>query len=158
MITACVSAPEKPPTTVVKQEVRSAVVTDVLEGRWLIEAVNARSTTGLWLELGGEGSVVMTKRGDGGFDIRSPQPPTKAFLGCNNLHFTGWTRNGDTLRLSMDGSMRTERGCDTETVALDEQAFRILRESMTMEFQAPSSLRLINEVGTLSLKRAPAVR
>lgn len=158
MSAACVSTPDEPPATVVKQEVRPVVATDILEGRWLIQAVNGRPTNNLWLKLGGEGSAIMTKRSDGGINIGSPQPPTKAFLGCNDLYLTGWTRNGDKLSLSIEGSMKTERGCDAVTVALEEQAHEIFRKAMTMEFHAPSDLRLINEVGTLTMKRAPAAR
>ena len=73
-----------------------------------MSAVNEHPTTGLWLELGREGSVVMTRRADGGINIGSPQPPMGAFLGCNNLHLTGWTRNGDKLNLGLEGSHKTE--------------------------------------------------
>ena len=50
-------------------------------------------------------------------------------------------------------SVRTERGCDPATMALEEQAYAILSKTMTVEFTLPSRLRLINENGTLDLVR-----
>ena len=51
-------------------------------------------------------------------------------------------------------SFRTERGCDAGTMALDEGAYAILNETMTMELTPPSHLRLINEKGSLDLVRS----
>lgn len=106
--------------------------------------------------LGSGWSLAGKRRADGGINIGSPQPPTSAFLGCNNLHLTGWDRNGDKLNLGLEGSHKTERGCDAVTTALEEQAYAVLRKSMTMEFTPPGGLRLINEQGTLELKRVAA--
>jgi len=51
-------------------------------------------------------------------------------------------------------SLRTERGCDAATMALDEEAYAILRATTTMEFAPPNRLRLINESGSLELVRS----
>ena len=50
-------------------------------------------------------------------------------------------------------SFRTERGCDAARMALDNEAYAILNETMTMEFTPPTRLRLINEKGTVDLVR-----
>lgn len=149
-LAGCAAAP-----IVVEQptaEVRPVVVGDNLQGRWSIIAVNARPVTGLWLELGGEGLATVTQTGNGVF-VASPRPPTRAFLGCNDWNPSGWTRNGDKLVLGTEMSPRTERGCDPATTALEEEAFRILHQAMTMELTEPDRLRLINEYGTLDLLR-----
>jgi hypothetical protein len=127
---------------------------DNLPGRWTIAVVNGKPTSRLWLEFGGEGPVIATKRADGGFNIGGPQPPTRAHLGCNDLHLNGWTRNGDKLNLGIEWSRRTERGCASPAdSAIEEQAYAILRKTMTMELAPPDRLRLINEHGTLDLVR-----
>lgn len=157
-LAACVSAPAILTRSPLAEEARPAVGNENLRGRWVISAVDGQPTTQLWLELGQEGTVAMTKRADGGINIGSPQPPTSAFLGCNNLQLTGWTRNGDKLSLGLEGSMKTKRGCDAATIALEERAYAILRTVMTMDFDAPGELRLISEKGNLNLKRSAAVR
>ena len=137
----------------IPSEVRPVVASDSLQGRWTITAVNGRQVSGLWIELGGEGLATITKRGNGIF-VASPQPLTRAYLGCNDWHPSGWTRNGDKLTLGTEMSRRTERGCDEATMALDEGAYVILHQTMTMEFNPPNHLRLINEKGTLDLVRS----
>jgi heat shock protein HslJ len=144
---ACAMAPAPPVA-----DVRPVVAKDNLQGRWTITAVNGRQVSGLWLELGGEGLGTVTKKGNALF-VASPQPPTQAYLGCNNWHPNGWSRNGDKLSLGREMSHRTERGCDAATMALDDDAYAILHETMTMEFTPPNRLRLINEKGTLDLVR-----
>jgi heat shock protein HslJ len=139
--------------TVVVQYVRPVVANDKLQGRWNITAVNGRSSNGLWLELGGEGPATITKKESGIF-VASPQPRTQAFLGCNNWYPNGWTRNGDKLALGREMSVRTERGCDPARMALDDEAYAILNQAMTMELTPPNRLRLINEKGTLDLVSA----
>ena len=139
--------------TIVLQDpalVRPVVAHDSLKGRWTITAVNGRKVTGPWLELGGEGLGTVTKKGNAIF-VASPQPRTKAYLGCNDWHPNGWTRNGDKLTLGREMSHRTERGCDAATVALDDEAYAILHKTMTMEFTPPNRLRLVNDNGTLDL-------
>lgn len=138
--------------TIVVQEVRPVVANDNLQGRWTITEVNGKQANGPWLDLGGEGLATITKKGNGIF-VASPQPETRAFLGCNDWHPSGWTRNGDKLTLGREMSRRTERGCDDATMALDDEAHAILNETMTMEFTPPNGLRLINEKGTLELLR-----
>jgi len=139
----------RPPARV---EVRPVVASDRLEGRWLIAAVNGKRTSGLWIELGREGPATITKKGDAIY-VASPQPLTRAFLGCNDWHPSGWTRNGDKLALGTEMSRRTERGCDEATTAVDAEAYAILHQTMTMELTPPSQLRLVNEGGTLDLVR-----
>ena len=80
-------------------EVRPVVARDNIQGRWIVSQINGRQVTGLWLELGGEGAASITKIGNAVF-VASPQPETKAFLGCNDWHPSGWTRNGDKLTLA----------------------------------------------------------
>ena len=133
-------------------EARPVVAEDSLQGRWTITRVSGRQVTGLWLELGGEGLAKITKTGNAIF-VASPQPPTRADLGCNRWTPSGWTRNGDKLTLGREMSSRTEMGCDAVTAALDEEAYAILSRTMTMEFTPPNRLRLINESGTLHLVR-----
>jgi len=132
--------------------VRPVVAKDNLQGRWTITALNGRQASGSWLELGGEGRATITTKERGIF-IDSPRPPTRAHLGCNDWHPNGWTRNGDKLALGTEMSVRTERGCDPATMALEQQAYAILSKTMTMELAAPNRLRLINENGTLDLAR-----
>jgi len=139
--------------TVVVQEVRPVVANDSLQGRWTITTINGRQSRGLWLNLGGEGLGTVTRTGSSIY-VASPQPQTRAFLGCNDWHPNGWTRNGDKLTLGREMSHRTERGCDAATMALDDEAYAILNEAMTMEFTPPNRLRLINGNGTLDLVRA----
>jgi len=133
-------------------EVRPVVANDGLQGRWTITAVNGRQGNGLWLELGGEGLGTLTKTGSGIF-VGSPQPRTRAYLGCNDWRPNGWTRNGDKLTLGTEMSFMSERGCDAATMALETEAYAILRKTMTMEFTPPDRLLLINENGTLQLVR-----
>lgn len=146
----CATAPIAPAPPVA--EVRPIVAQDNLQGRWTITVVNGRDVSGLWLELGGEGLGNVTKTGNGIF-VRSPQPLTRAHLGCNDWRPNGWTRNGDKLTLGIEMSDRTERGCDAARMALDDEAYAILHEAMTMELTRPNRLRLINEKGTLDLVR-----
>ena len=140
-------------STVVVQEVRPVVANDRLQGRWIITAVNGKQSNGLWLELGGEGPAAITRNGNGIF-VASPQPRTQAYLGCNNWYPNGWTRNGDKLVLGREMSHRTERGCDPVRMALDDEAYAILNDAMTMELTPPNRLRLINGNGTVDLVRA----
>ena len=149
-LAACASGPLTLPPP--DAEVRPVVASDRLQGRWTITAVNGRPGNGLWLELGGEGPGTVTRTGSALF-VGSPLPRTRAFLGCNNWHPNGWTRNGDKLTLGTEMSQRTERGCDPATTALDEEAYAVLHQTMTMEFTPPNRLRLINEHGTLELVR-----
>jgi len=133
-------------------EVRPVIAEDNVQGRWRITAINGRQVSRLWLELGGEVQATITTTRNAVF-VTSPQPLTKAFLGCNDWYPSGWTRNGDKLILGVEMSHRTERGCDSVTEAVDDKAYAILRETMTMEFTPPSHLRLINAIGTLDLDR-----
>ncbi len=133
-------------------EVRPIVAKDALQGRWNITAVNGRKANGLWLDLGGEGLGTVT-RTEKGLLVGSPQPRTRAHLGCNSWYPNGWIRNGDKLTFGTEMSDRTEMGCDRQTEALEEQAYAILRKTMTMEFIPPGRLRLINENGTVDLVR-----
>jgi len=133
-------------------DVRPIVASDKLEGRWTIDSVNGRPSSGLWLELGGEGRAAITKTETAVF-VASPQPSTRAFLGCNDWYPSGWTRNGDKLILGVEMSRRAERGCDPAREALDDEAYAILRTTTAMEFTPPDRLRLINESGTLELVR-----
>ena len=149
-LAACATAPVAPAPSAA--EVRPVVAEDNLQGRWTMTAVNGQQVRGLWLELGGEGLGTVTQTGNGIF-VTSPQPRTRAFLGCNDWHPNGWTRNGDKLTLGREMSHRTELGCDAVTMALDDEAYAILSETITMEFTPPSHLRLVNEHGTLDLVR-----
>lgn len=150
ILAACATGQAPVPTK--PTEVRPVVASDALEGRWTIAAVNGRETSGLWLDLGGEGLGTITRSANGIF-VASPQPPTRAYLGCNDWHPNGWSRNGDKLVLGREMSLRTERGCDAASMALDDEAYAILNEIMTMELTPPNRLRLINEKGTLDLVR-----
>ena len=136
----------------IHHDIRPVTAGDRLQGRWAITAVNGKETRGLWLELGAEGLGTVTKT-DNGILVASPQPRTRAFLGCNDWHPNGWDRNGDKLILGTEMSHRTERGCDATTTALDEEAYAVLRQTMTMELSPPTRLRLVNEAGTLDLAR-----
>jgi len=149
-LVACSSLPESLPPPAA--EVRPVVAKDSLQGRWTIVAVNGRQADGLWIDLGGEGPGAVT-RTDRGILVGSPQPPTRAHLGCNDLGVNGWTRNGDKLNLGMEMSRMTERGCDPARMALETGAYAILSKTMTMEFTPPHGLRLINENGALDLVR-----
>jgi heat shock protein HslJ len=155
LLAACASAPAPLPPP--DAEVRPVVAQDRLEGRWTITAVNGRPVSRLFLELGAEGLPVVERRADGGMNIGRPGPATIAMLGCNKLRLNGWTRNGDKLMLGIDGSTKTEMGCDPATMAAEEQTHAILRRPMTMEFTPPARLRLINEAGTLELVRYQGV-
>ncbi len=151
---ACVGGLAPPPLpNTFSTDVRPVVATDNLQGRWAISSVNGNRTDGLWIELGGEGLGIVSNTGNG-YLVGSPQPRTRAFLGCNDWHPNGWTRNGDKLILGREMSSRTERGCDVETMAVDDEAYAVLILAMTMEFQPPNRLRLINEKGTLDLVRS----
>ena len=132
---------------------RPIIASDDLQGRWAIASVNGQPAKGLWLEFGGEGRAAITER-NGALFVASPQPPTSAFLGCNNWYPSGWTRNGDKLVLGVAMSHRTERGCDVATMTLDDAAYAILTKAMTMELTPPDRLRLINESGTIDLVRS----
>lgn len=149
-LAACASDPVSIPPP--DAEVRPVVGKDSLQGHWTITAVNGLQSNRLWLKLGGEGLGTITKTGNAIF-VGSPEPRTRAYLGCNDLHLNGWTRNGDKLTLGVEMSRMTERGCDPATEALETQAHAILRKTMTMEFTPPNRLRLINENGTLELVR-----
>lgn len=135
-------------------ELRSASAPD-LRGRWTITEVNGRPEPGLWLELGGEGLAAITTKGNAIY-VASPQPRTRAHLGCNWWYPSGWTREGDKLILGREMSMRTEVGCDEAREALDDEAFAILTKPMTMAFTPPDRLRLSNGSGTLELVRKGA--
>lgn len=136
-----------PPT---HADIRSVVTRDGLQGRWAITSVNGRAGNGLWLELGGEGFATVTTT-KGAVFVASPQPPTQAYLGCNDWFPSGWTRKGGKLMLGREMSQRTERGCDEAREALDDEAYAILTKPMTIAFTPPNRLRLINENGTLEL-------
>jgi hypothetical protein len=123
-----------------------------LWGRWTITSVNGRRANGLWLELGSEGLATVTTKNSAIY-VASPQPPTRAFLGCNNWYPSGWTRIGDELSLGIEMSHRTERGCDAATTAVDDEAYAILHTSMAMEFTSANCLRLVNKHGNLQLSR-----
>lgn len=147
--------PVPPPTTMVQPvapATRPVVANDALNGRWSIVAVNGTTSPGLWLDLGGEGLGTVTRTANGIF-VGSPQPRTEANLGCNTWHPNGWAGNGDKLTLGTEMSVRTERGCDPATMALEERAYAILSRAMTMEFTPPTRLRLVNEHGTVDLVR-----
>lgn len=147
---ACAAGPIAPVSPL--PEVRPVVARDDLRGRWAITAVDGRKVAGLWLELGGEGLGTVAREGDALY-VASPQPPTQAYLGCNHWYPNGWSRNGDKLTLGREMSRRTERGCDEATQAVDDAAYGILVQGMTMELTPPNRLRLINEKGTLDLVR-----
>jgi hypothetical protein len=123
-----------------------------LQGRWTIIEMNGKRVAGLWLEFGGEGLVTVTEVGDAIY-VRSPQPQTRAYLGCNWWDASGWTRSADTLVLGREASRMTERGCDGAVQALEEEAYSLLTKPMIMAFTAPDQLRLSNESGTLRLVR-----
>ncbi|QDP19804.1 META domain-containing protein [Sphingomonas xanthus] len=135
------------------REVRPVTVQDRLQGRWAIVAVDGRPSGGLSLTLGAQGLATAAGSGPGTASA-SPQPPSSAYLGCNELRIGGWARNGDKLTLGTDHATITERGCDPATMALEERAHAILRKTLTMELTPPDRLRLINEVGTLDLVRS----
>ena len=144
-LTACTTGPmtSPPPKADVRQVVAKPVVTnDNLQGRWTIIAVNGRQAEDLWLELGGEGLGTVTKTGNG-ILVGSPQPRTQADLGCNDWHPNGWVWNGDKLTLGTEMSRRTERGCDPDRMALEEQAYAVLSQTMTIEVTNSGRLRLI---------------
>ena len=138
----------------VAEEVRPTFTLD-LRGRWTITEVNGRPESSLWLELGGEGVATITTRGSAIY-VGSPQPPTRAYLGCNWWDPSGWTREGDQLILGREMSRRTERGCDEATEALDDETYAILTQPMMMEYIQPNRLRLTNQNGTLELARKGA--
>jgi hypothetical protein len=151
-LTACAMRPDAPPspTAASRPATKGQTATPDLRGRWTVTLVNGRPEPGLWLELGGEGLATITTRSSGVY-VASPQPPTKAFLGCNWWRSSGWTRSGDKLTLGREMSTRTERGCDAASEALDDLAYSILSRPMIMELGAPDRLRLANEIGTLEL-------
>lgn len=153
VLVACARNPVSLPPP--NAEVRPVVATVSLQGRWTITAVNGRQpgVDRPWIEFGGEGLGTVTRRPDGGLNVGSRQPRTRAYLGCNDWHPNGWVRNGDKLMFGVEMSLRTERGCDAVREALDDEAYAILRKTMTMEFTPPNRLRLINENGTLDLIR-----
>ena len=149
-LAACSSVPLSLPPPAA--DVRPAAAGADLKRRWTITAVNGRPVAGLWLDLGGEGIATITETNNAIF-VASPQPPTRAHLGCNDWHPSGWSRNGDKLTLGTEMSRRTERGCDSATMALEDEAYAILHTTMTMEFTPPNRLRLINASGSLELVR-----
>lgn len=158
-LAGCVVRADAPPSAAAAgraaaEEVRPAATPD-LRGRWTIAAVNGRPESGLWLELGGEGLATITTKGSATY-VGSPQPPTQAYLGCNNWYPTGWTRSGGKLILGREMSLRTERGCGEAREALDDEVYAILTKRMTMDFSPPDRLRLVNENGTLELVRKDA--
>ena len=152
-LAACAGRPVPLPPPAAAADVRPAVAEVSLQGRWTISSVNGRQVDGPWLELGGEGPGTVTRTETGGLLVGSPQPRTRAYLGCNSWYPNGWNRNGDKLTLGTEMSSRTERGCDPATMALDDEAYAILRTTMTMEFTPPRRLRLSNDNGTLELVR-----
>lgn len=149
-LAACVRGPAPLPPP--EAEVRPVTARDSLQGRWTIVAIDGQRTDHLWIEFGGEGLGTVT-RTDRGIMVGSPQPRTRAFLGCNDWHPNGWARNGDKLTFGVEMSFRTERGCDPATMALDDRAYAILSKTTTMELTPPNRLRLINEMGTIDLDR-----
>lgn len=155
-VAGCAHSPASPPVTAsaqaVAEEARPIVAKDEIQGRWVITSINGQKAEGPWLVLGGEGPASIDKT-DRGVMIGSPQPPTQAFLGCNNLYLNGWTRNGDKLALGIDYSVKTERGCDAATMTREDALHAIIRIAMTMEFNPPDQLRLVNEKGTIDLRR-----
>ena len=151
-LAACASEPAPLPPPPPDAEVRPVVANDSLQGHWTIASVNGRPGNGMWLELGAEGLGTVTRAGTALF-VASPVPQSRAFLGCNSWRPNGWTRNGDKLTFGVEMSSITERGCDPETMALEEQAYAILRKTMTMELAPPGRLRLVSEEGTLELVR-----
>lgn len=152
-LTACASVASIPPAADQQEEVRPAVTSDDLRGRWSILSVNGQAASGAWLELGAKGPPVVARRPDGGFNIGVPGAPTTAYLGCNWLRLNGWTRNGDKLALGINGATRTERGCDERIMAQEEQGYAIFRLPVTMELTPPGRLRLVNENGSVDLIR-----
>jgi hypothetical protein len=151
VLTACATDPASLPPP--NADVEPVVARNDLRGRWTITSVNGRQVNGLWIELGGEGPVTVTRRADGGLNVGAPQPRSRAYLGCNYWRPNGWTRNGDKLTLGREMSTRTEIGCDSATAALDDEAYAILSKTMTMKFTSPNGLRLANDNGTLDLVR-----
>ena len=149
-LAACSTGTMPPPAP--PADVRPVVASDNLRGRWTIAAVNGRPVSGLWAELGAEGIGAITTRGNAIF-VATPQPRTKAHLGCNDWYPNGWARNGDKLMFGREMSHRTERGCDEARMALDDEVYAILSLAMTMELTPPNRLRLINEKGSLDLVR-----
>ena len=150
-LAACASDMTATPTAI--DQVRPVVAEDRLQGRWAIAEINGQPASNAWIEFGGEGLGTVTRRADGGLNVGSPQPRTRASLGCNEWNPNGWARNGDKLVFGVEMSSRTERGCDPDMMALEEQAFAVLSKPMTMELEPPGSLRLINEHGTVDLVR-----
>lgn len=150
-LAAC-GVPAKAPPLSAPARSGAETTTADLRGRWTINAVDGSLASGLWLELGGEGVATITTKGNAIY-VASPQPATRAFLGCNWWDPSGWTRSGDKLILGLEMSHMTERGCDPATEALEEATYEILRKPMTMELASPNRLRLANEKGTLELIR-----
>jgi heat shock protein HslJ len=150
ILVACARSPVSLPPP--NADVWPVVAKDNIQGRWAITAVNGRQVSGLWFELGGEGIGAITKVGNAIY-VATPQPRTRAYLGCNYWYPNGWTRNGDKLTFGTEMSGRTEIGCDAARMALDDEVYAILRKTMTMEFLPPNRLRLINEKGALDLAR-----
>jgi heat shock protein HslJ len=151
MLLAACSTRELPPPSA-KAEIRPVVAKYDLQGRWTITTVNGKQVSGLWIELGGEGIGPVTRTGNGIY-VATPQPRTQAFLGCNSWYPNGWTRDGNLLILGREMSIRTERGCDPTRIGLDDEAYTILNQTMTMELTPPNGLRLTNDKGSLELVR-----
>lgn len=133
-------------------KVLSVVQQDLLQGRWTIKELNGQAVGGLILELGGEGAGAVEKR-SGGLNTVSPQPPINAYLGCNHLRLSGWSRNGDKLSVGTAWSTIRKRGCDPSVMAVEDRTQAILRLPMNMELITPDRLRLVSEAGTLDLVR-----
>ena len=149
-LVSCSAVDAPPPIT--WSGVLPIFASDHLQGRWTISSVNGRPSSGLWLELGGAGFAKITTTKAAVF-VRSPQPPTRAYLGCNDWFPSGWTSNGNKLTLGLEMSHRTERGYDYAREALDSEAYATLSKTMTIEFTSSSRLRLTNDKGVLELFR-----
>lgn len=125
---------------------------DNLEGRWIIIRVNDTTTSNAYIEFGKQALGTIVERGSSSH-ILSPQPPTRARLGCNEWSLNGWDIEGGTLKLGVEGSLMTERGCDSDTMAIEEQAYKILSRATTIE-RREDIVILHNEIGGVTLQRA----
>ena len=112
-------------------QTRPVTAADRIDGRWTIKAVNGQEVGGLWLELANTQATYQLGCNSGGGDL---------------------SRNGD--KLFIDKALLTQRGCDAARLAVEEQAIKVIRAAMTMEFTEPDRLRLVNEWGTIDLVRS----